>query len=144
VSHSEALGVRCAASTLHRQIDLARIPGDLLCATNRQFAGVDCAEADRRRAASPPPRRPNAEGSAARAARAAKQARPQQAVLKRAPKISPVKPVPILDPGFESLAESKKNLSRAEACLLLASALRMSPTRHSALERAAAKVAGSG
>jgi hypothetical protein len=63
---------------------------------------------------------------------------------KRRGKVQPVKPTPILDPGFESLAQSKKNLTRAEVCLLLASALRLGTSNVSALERAATRAAKTG
>ena len=53
-------------------------------------------------------------------------------------------PVPVLDPGFEAIAQSKKNITRAESCLLLATALRLGAERFSALERAASRVADSG
>ncbi|HET9939534.1 MAG TPA: M23 family metallopeptidase [Candidatus Eisenbacteria bacterium] len=57
--------------------------------------------------------------------------------------VKPVAPMPILDPGFEALAQSKKTLTRAEGCLLLATTLRAASERMSALQRAAVRVAQS-
>ncbi len=65
-------------------------------------------------------------------------------VTVKAKRVESVKPLPILDPGFEAIAQSKKNISRAESCLLLATALRLGAERYSALERAASRVADSG
>jgi hypothetical protein len=47
-------------------------------------------------------------------------------------------PVPDLDAGLEALARSTKNLTRAESCLLLASATRLGVERGSATERGGA------
>jgi murein DD-endopeptidase MepM/ murein hydrolase activator NlpD len=55
----------------------------------------------------------------------------------RLAKVKPVPPVFTLDAGFVELAASDRDLKRAEAALLLASALRMDPKRLSLLERAA-------
>lgn len=55
--------------------------------------------------------------------------------------VKPVAPVPRLDPGFEALSRSDRSLTRAEACLLLASSFRIGQERTSALQRAAARVA---
>jgi len=150
LNHSEALELmlRCLDHGAAKGRSLARIPLDLLCHDfNRQFAGDEAAStADlmaRRLAANETVKRQKElTASAAKQAKLAK-ARGKPVSVKT-PKVSPVKPVPLLDPGFESLAQSKKPLSRAEACLLLASALRMSPAKLSALERAAARVASSG
>jgi hypothetical protein len=62
----------------------------------------------------------------------------------KAKPVPPVKPVPVLDPGFESLAQSEKKVTRAEVCLLLATAMRPAKERYSALQRAAIRVAQSG
>jgi murein DD-endopeptidase MepM/ murein hydrolase activator NlpD len=59
-------------------------------------------------------------------------------------KVDSVKPVPILDAGFTAIAQSKKEITRAQTCLLLATALRLGAERYSALERAASRVADSG
>ena len=150
LNRSEALELvlRCLDHGAAKGQSLARIPSDLICHDfNRQFAGDEAARDAEllagRIAASETAKRQKE--VAARAAKQAKLAKAQGRLAgAKTPKISPVKPVPLLDPGFESLAQSKKSISRAEACLLLASALRMSPTRLSALERAAARVASSG
>jgi hypothetical protein len=59
-----------------------------------------------------------------------------------APKLGPA--LPELDPGLEALAQSKKKLTRAESCLLLASATRLAAGRASPLERAISRVPQSG
>lgn len=77
--------------------------------------------------------------------RRAKAARAKGALPpKRRIKVEPVPSVPILDPGFQSMAQSDKKLSRAEVCLLLASALRIGSSNVSALERAATRAVKTG
>jgi murein DD-endopeptidase MepM/ murein hydrolase activator NlpD len=150
VSRSDALELvlRCMDQRAARGRSLARIEDAVVCRDfNQTFAGsAAAAEADRAArtiaAAEYATRQKEAREAAAAAAKRAKatgrRTRSKLAVVK------PVEPVPRLDPGFESLAQSEKNLSRAEACLLLASALRAQPNRLSALERAASRTANSG
>ena len=114
---------------------------------NREFAGPDAAvqaEAKAKSAANAETKaRVNAEYN--RVAQARKAAKAQGKVSKaKVKKVAPVKPKPILDPGFEAFAQSKNDLTRAESCLLLATALRLGPDRYSALQRAATRVADSG
>lgn len=150
VSQSEALELvlRCLDQRAASGRSFARIGAEQLSRDfNREFAGSDAADAAEKEAqkiAVAETARLKKQ-AAARAARVAKEARAQgKRAGTQTPKVSPVKPVPILDRGFESLAQSKKSLSRAAACLLLASALRMAPSQLSALERAAARAANSG
>jgi murein DD-endopeptidase MepM/ murein hydrolase activator NlpD len=150
VNRSEALELvlRCLDRGSARAQSMGRIPADQLARDfNVQFAGRDAAkEADleaRKIAAD----QTEALRRAARVAadRRTKEARRRGATPpKRRTKVEPVKPVPLLDPGFTSLAESKKNLSRAEVCLLLTSALRLGSSNLSALERAATRAAKTG
>ncbi len=150
MSQSDALEIvlRCLDQRAARGRSLGGIGAEQLSRDfNREFAGSDAAETaekEARRIAAAETARLKKE-AAARATRAAKEARAQgKRVRPSTAKVSPVKPMPILDPGFESLARSGKALSRAQACLLLASALRLAPSQLSALERAAARVANSG
>jgi hypothetical protein len=150
VSRSDALELvlRCLDRRAADSPSLARIGTDQLANDfNVEFAGRDAAvtaalEARRLAAAETEAQRKVAAAKAGRSAKAAA-ARGERARTKRA-KVEPVKPVPILDPGFESLAQSTKNISRAEACLLLASAIRLGSSHLSALERAATRVTNSG
>jgi len=114
---------------------------------NREFAGPEAAvqaEAKAKSAANAETKaRVNAEYN--RVAKARKAAKAQGKISKvKLKKVAPAKPKPILDPGFEAFAQSNHELTRAESCLLLATALRMGPGRYSALERAATRVADSG
>lgn len=150
VSQSDALELllRCLDQRAARGRSLAHMGAEHLSRDfNREFAGSKAAltaETEARLIAAAETARLKKE-AAARAARAAKEARAHgKRVRSNTPKVRPVKPMPILDPGFAALAQSRKTLSRAEACLLLASALRMAPSQLSALERAAARVADSG
>ncbi len=150
LTRSDALELvlRCLDRRAARGECLARIGSEQLARDfNRQFAGSHAAaqaELEARRTASAETASLRRQ-AAARSSRAAKEARTHgKRARVRPSKVTPVQPVPILDPGFESLAQSKKDLSRAEACLLLASALRIRSSKVSALERAAARVANSG
>ena len=150
VERSEALELvlRCLDRGMARGQSMCRIAADQLAQDfNVQFAGRDAAnDADReaRKLAA-------AETDALRKAAAARLERRAKAAHdrgapgpRRREKIQPVRPTPILDPGFESLAQSKKNLTRAEVCLLLTSALRLGTSNISALERAATRAAKTG
>ena len=128
------LVLRCLDRGLAHGLSMSRISGDQLARDfNSEFAGREEAErADR-----------EARKLAADETEAKKKAARKSAKAKT-PKVQPVQPVPILDPGFESLAQSSKKLSRAEVCLLIASALRLSSSSVSALERAATRAAKTG
>ena len=147
VSRSDALELvlRCLDRGAAESPSLARIATDQLASDfNVEFAGRDAAvtaalEAHRLAAAETEARRKLAAAKTGRIAKEAA-ARGERARAK----VVPVKPVPILDPGFESLAQSTKNISRAEACLLLASAIRLGSSHLSALERAATRATNSG
>ena len=150
VSRSDALELvlRCLDRRAAQSPSLARIGTEQLANDfNVEFAGRDAAitaerEARKLAAAETEARRKLA---AARAARSTKEAAARGGrVRTRQAKVVPVEPVPILDPGFSSLAQSTKNISRAEACLLLASAIRLGSSHLSALERAATRVTNSG
>jgi murein DD-endopeptidase MepM/ murein hydrolase activator NlpD len=148
---SEALEVllRCLDKSTARGSSLASFDRERLCRDfNRAFAGSDAAARAEREArttarAETAAKRKASEEEFARALRAAKARGAGASVRKRVKRriVTPVPPVPRLDYGFESLAQSKRNLSRAEACLLLASTLRMGQERTSALEQAATRVA---
>ncbi|HEY3156613.1 MAG TPA: M23 family metallopeptidase [Candidatus Eisenbacteria bacterium] len=156
VSRSDALELvlRCLDRRAAESPSLARIGTDQLANDfNVEFAGRDAAvtaalEARRLAAAETEARRKVAAAKAGRSAKEAaargERARTKRAKRAKRAKVEPVKPVPILDPGFESLAQSTKNISRAEACLLLASAIRLGSSHLSALERAATRVTNSG
>jgi murein DD-endopeptidase MepM/ murein hydrolase activator NlpD len=121
------LVLRCLDRGLCHGQSMSRLAADQLARDfNTQFAGKDKAQ--------------DAEREAKRLAANETQARRKG----RKTRVDAVKPVPILDPGFESLAQSTKKLSRAEACLLIASALRLGSSNLSALERAATRVAKTG
>jgi len=150
VSRSEALELvlRCLDRGAARAQTMGRIPADQLARDfNVQFAGRDAAEDADREATK---LAANETEALRKAARERADLRAKEAHKRGAPaprrriKIEAVKPTPILDPGFESLAESKKNLSRAEVCLLLTSALRLGSSNLSALERAATRAAKTG
>jgi len=138
VGRSDALELvlRCLDRGLAHGLSMSRIAGDQLARDfNSEFAGREEAERADREARKLASDETDARRKAAR--KSGKSAR-------RASKVDPVKPVPILDPGFESLAQSSKKLSRAEVCLLLASALRLGSSNVSALERAATRAAKTG
>ncbi len=150
ITGSEALEMlmRCLDRHQARARNLSEINGLQVSRDfNREFAGDDAAVEAEAKAKSVA----NAETQArlkaeydrvARARKAAKAA--GKTSLAKVKRVEPVKPVPVLDPGFEAIAQSKKNITRAESCLLLATALRLGAERFSALERAASRVADSG
>ncbi|HYR69000.1 MAG TPA: S-layer homology domain-containing protein, partial [Candidatus Dormibacteraeota bacterium] len=150
ISRSEALEIlmRCLDRHQARARNLSEINGLQMSRDfNRAFATEDAAMEAEARAKS----LANSETAArqraeyARVARMQKWARAAGKVTSvKVKHIESVKPMPILDPGFEAIAQSKKNISRAESCLLLATALRLGAERYSALERAASRVADSG
>jgi murein DD-endopeptidase MepM/ murein hydrolase activator NlpD len=150
IDRSDALELvlRCLDRGAARSLSMSRIPGEQLARDfNAEFAGRDAAnEAEResRRLAA-------SETADLRKAAAARDERRANAARERgAPppqkrtKVEAVKPVPVLDPGFDSLAQSRENLSRAEVCLLLASTLRIGSANVSALQRAASRAAKTG
>ncbi|HLQ67470.1 MAG TPA: peptidoglycan DD-metalloendopeptidase family protein [Candidatus Limnocylindrales bacterium] len=151
LKRSEALEIllRCLDKAPARGQNLAAFDRARLCGDfNRVFAGAEAAlQADREAVqlarAETAAQRKAAEAEFARAVRGAGPAvaagAPKKRIRRRA--VKAVVPVPRLDPGFEAIARSDKNLSRAEACLLLASAFRLGHERTSALERAATRVA---
>jgi len=150
VNRSEALELvlRCLDRGAARAQSMGRIEADQLARDfNVEFAGRDAAEDAEREAKKVAADQTEALRKAARdrADLKAKAARKRGAPPpRRHIKVEAVKPTPILDPGFTSLAQSKKNLSRAEVCLLLASALRLGSSNLSALERAATRAAKTG
>ena len=150
VQRSDALELtlRCLDKGLARGPCMGRIAMDQLAHDfNVEFAGKDEAktadlEAKKLAADETMARRKEALAAYERRAKAA---RARGALPpKRRIKVEPVPPVPILDPGFQSMAQSDKKLSRAEVCLLLASALRIGSSNVSALERAATRAVKQG
>lgn len=150
VTRSEALEIllRCLDRHQARAANLASIDAMKVSRDfNSKFAGSDAAVEAEAKAKSAAVAETKARQKAEydRVARARKAARAQgktsKAVVKRIPA---VKPMPLLDPGFDAMAKSKENLTRAESCLLLATAIRLGQERYSALERAASRVADSG
>jgi len=152
LTRSQALEIllRCLDKSAARGTNLAKLERGPVCADfNRVFAGAEAAaraERDARTAAvaETAVRRKAAEAEYARAVKAQK-AEAARGVrirkrLKR-PVVNPVKPSPRLDAGFEAVARSEENLTRAEGCLLIASAFRAGHDRRSALEQAASRVA---
>ena len=113
---------------------------------NRHFAGDTEAEVAARKskvaAMKATEAKKKAEADRVAKARKAAKAAGKKSRVKARP-VTPVAPEPILDPGFEALAQSKKTLTRAEGCLLLATTLRAETERMSALQRAAVRVAQS-
>src|SRR6185503_13086695 len=113
---------------------------------NRRFAGETEAEVAARKAKlvamKAAEAKKKAEADRVASARKAAKAAGKKSRVKARP-VKPVEPEPILDPGFEALAQSKKTLTRAEGCLLLATTLRAGTERMSALQRAAVRVAQS-
>lgn len=149
VGRSEALELvlRCLDRGAARGQSMARIASEQLARDfNVEFAGKEEAAEAEEKASKLAAAETEAQrkAAAARAEHLAKEARGRGAHPPKRVKVQAVKPTPILDPGFESLAQSKKNLSRAEACLLIASASRLSSSNLSALQRAATRAANSG
>lgn len=148
LTRSDALELllRCLDKSAAHGRCLASFERPTLCSDfNRVFAGVDAAvRADREARAAAlaetAARRKAAEAEYARAVRARRSAGAHARKRLKRPVVRPVAPEPRLDPGFEAIAQSDQSLSRAEACLLLASAFRIGPERTSALERAAVRV----
>ena len=149
LTRSEALEILLRCLDQHRAYacNLAELSGTQICHDfNRQFAGADAArkaeqEAEAKAAAETHARM-KAESERVAKARAKARAAGKKSTVKAKP-VKPATPVPTLDPGFESAAQSKQDLTRAESCLLLATALRMGSERYSALQRAADRVAQS-
>jgi pyruvate/2-oxoglutarate dehydrogenase complex dihydrolipoamide acyltransferase (E2) component len=156
----EALEIllRCLEKSAAYGQNLATFDRERLCGDfNRVFASPEAAaradrEAREAALAETAAKRKAAEAEYARAIRAASTSAKVTsapgdtgvAVTKKRIKrrvIKAVAPVPRLDPGFEALSRSDRSLTRAEACLLLASAFRIGHERTSALQRAAARVA---
>jgi murein DD-endopeptidase MepM/ murein hydrolase activator NlpD len=150
LTRSEALEIllRCLDSHRARAHNLGSLDAMAVSKDfNRQFAGGDAADRAEReaRAAAEEETRAKKKAESDRVAKAKKQAKAAGKTSKvKAKPVSPVKPVPILDPGFEAIAQSDKKMTRAEVCLLLASAMRPAKDRYSALQRAAIRVAHSG
>jgi murein DD-endopeptidase MepM/ murein hydrolase activator NlpD len=150
LTRSEALEILLRCLDSHRasahnlgSLDAMAVSKDF----NRQFAGGDAADRAEReaRAAAEEETRAKKKAESDRVAKAKTQAKAAGKTSKvKAKPVSPVKPVPILDPGFEAMAQSDKKMTRAEVCLLLASAMRPAKERYSALQRAAIRVAHSG
>ncbi|TMQ64545.1 MAG: hypothetical protein E6K79_07495 [Candidatus Eisenbacteria bacterium] len=150
ISRSEALEIlmRCLDRHQARARNLSEINGLQMSRDfNRAFASEDAAMEAEARAKS----LANSETAARQRAEYARVARIQKwakaagkTATVKVKRIESVRPMPILDPGFEAIAQSKKNISRAESCLLLATALRLGAERYSALERAASRVPDSG
>jgi murein DD-endopeptidase MepM/ murein hydrolase activator NlpD len=150
ISRSEALEIlmRCLDRHEARARNLSEINGLQMSRDfNRAFAGEDAAVEAEAKAKS----LANSETAARQKAEYARVARVQKwaaaagkTTTVKVKRVEVVKPMAILDPGFEAIAQSKKNISRAESCLLLATALRLGAERYSALERAASRVADSG
>jgi len=149
MTRSEALEILLRCLDRHRAY--ARNLGELNAMEvsrdfNRQFAGAGAArEAERQaiaRAAAETRARAKAETRRVSRARQNAHASSKKHPVKARP-VPPASPVPILDAGFRSAALSKQELTRAESCLLLATATRPGSERYSALQRAADRVAQS-
>ncbi len=143
--------LRCLERGTARARTLGAIKPDALALDfNRQFAGNEAAEQALAEAKAKSDtdyraRKKQAEAERVRLTKAAKVARAKG--RKFSTKVATVKPrpaVPSLDFGFEALAKSTRKLTRAESCLLFASALRLHAEQVSALQRAAARVPTSG
>ncbi|MGE5176245.1 MAG: peptidoglycan DD-metalloendopeptidase family protein [Hyphomicrobiales bacterium] len=147
ISRSEALEIllRCLDKGPAQGRTLSAIPAEQRSDDfNVAFAGADAAataadEARKAAAAETLSRKKAADEAYAKALKAAKKKGAGATRKKRIRKqvVKPVAPEIAIDPGLEALASSKKSLSRAETCLLLATAVRAAPDRRSALERAA-------
>lgn len=143
--------LRCLDRGAARARTLAAIKPDALALDfNRQFAGNEAAEkalveAKAKSDADYRARKKTAEAERVRLVKAAKVAKAKGKKVRV--KVAAVKPrpaIPLLDAGFEALAKSTRKLTRAESCLLFASALRLHSEQVSALQRAAARVPTSG
>ena len=140
--------LRCLERGSARARTLGMIkPEALALDFNRQFAGEKAAEAALvdARARSEADYRARQKQAAAERARLAKAAKAKGKPVRI--KSTPVKRLPFappLDPGFEALAKSTERLTRAESCLLFASALRLHAEKVSALQKAAARIPTSG
>ena len=137
--------LRCLERHRARAQSLASLdPMQVSLDFNRRFAGDTEAEvaAKKAKVAAMKKTEANQKAEADRVASARKAAKAagKKSRVKARP-VKPVAPEPILDPGFEALAQSKKTLTRAEGCLLLATTLRPGSDRMSALQRAAVRVA---
>lgn len=149
LTRSEALEILLRCLDQHRAYawNLAELPGMQISRDfNQEFAGASAAKAAEKeavaKAAADTQARTKAESERVAKARAKARAAGKKSTVKAKP-VKPATPVPILDPGFESVANSKQELTRAESCLLLATSLRMGSERYSALQRAADRVAQS-
>jgi len=148
LTRSEALELllRCLDISAARGQNLASFERQELSSDfNRVFAGGEAAERADRQAraaalAETAARRKAAEAEYARALRAAKAMHGRSHRRVKRAVVVPVAPAARLDPGVEALARSDHRLTRAESCLLLASAFRLGHERASALEQAAARV----
>lgn len=143
--------LRCLDRGAARARTLAAIKPDALALDfNRQFAGIEAAEkalveAKAKSDADYRARKKQAEAERVRLTKAAKVAKAKgKRVRVKVPAVKPRPAIPPLDPGFEALAKSTRKLTRAESCLLFASALRLHSEKFSALQRAAARVPTSG
>ena len=151
LSRSDALEIllRCLDKRPAKGVSLGAIQADQVCRDfNRAFAGQEAALRAEREAREVAARETVAKRKAADAeyARDLKAAKTKGAGATKKPRVKrrsvkPVAPVYGLDAGFEKVAQSKETLSRAEACLLFASAQRLGSTQNSALGRAAARLA---
>ena len=151
LNRSEALEIllRCLDKKPARGQNMTLIKSDQICRDfNARFAGAEAAALAEKQAVAAALRETAAKRKAADAeyARALKASKAKGAgattkVRVKRKSVKPVAPVYRLDAGFEELAQSKRPLTRAEACLLFASAQRLGSTQVSALERAAARVA---
>jgi murein DD-endopeptidase MepM/ murein hydrolase activator NlpD len=139
--------LRCLERHRARAYNLASLdPMRVSLDFNRRFAGDTEAEVAAKKskvaAMKATEAKKKAEADRVASARKAAKAAGKKSRVKARP-VMPVAPMPILDPGFEALAQSKKTLTRAEGCLLLATTLRAGSERMSALQRAAVRVAQS-
>ena len=140
--------LRCLERGAARARTLGSIKPDALSLDfNREFAGdkaaqAAIADARAKSEADYQARLKQASAERARLAKAAKASGKPVRVKKKSVKRIPV--VPALDPGFEALAKSTERLTRAESCLLFASALRIHSEKVSALQRAASRIPTSG
>ena len=139
--------LRCLERHRARAPNLASLdPMEVGLDFNRRFAGDTEAEVAAKKsrvvAMKATEVKKKAEADRVASARKAAKAAGKKSRVKARP-VKPVAPEPILDPGFEALAQSKKTLTRAEGCLLLATTLRAGSERMSALQRAAVRVAQS-
>lgn len=151
LTRSDALEIllRCLDKRPARGQNLAAIKTDQICRDfNRRFASVEAAARADREAVETATRETIAKRKAADAeyARSLQTLKTKGAGATKRPRlkrktVKPVTPVYRLDAGFEQLAQSNETLTRADACLLFASAHRLGTTQLSALERAAARVA---